>query len=254
MIWYDKEGSIYFSNPIEKWGSTNNYKTLFQCFEILENKFLDKGIPIIIGEAGIITKKNNATSFREFLYILFSLTNDHEGIMACLWDSPINNNNYYNRETNRWHDIEIKDIISKISTGKYIKYTDYYYMTYFENVESDIELFVVDIGERKINKIYMNTKVIGKINIDYQIGLGYIDHKGDYYEIHFNKENGKKNYDGTTTFCLDISNIDIYDFLIGIVFWGYENAVINNATVEYNEPYQYWDFELYKRDILRDIG
>ena len=46
----------------------------------------------------------------------------------------------------------------------------------------------------------------------------------------------------------------IFLLIMGGVFWGNENAVINNVTVEYNEPYQYCDFELYKRDILKDIG
>ena len=101
--------------------------------EMLKNIFIDKGIPVILGEVGILSKyNNNITSKREFLYSLFSLTKEFSGIMACLWDNSekiSENNNYYNRETDTWNDEITKKFITKISKDKGVKSSDHYITT-----------------------------------------------------------------------------------------------------------------------------
>ena len=103
--------------------------------------YIDKGFPIIIGEAGIITKYNkNTTLLREFLYVFFSLIYDSDGIMACLWDNPEKNGeiqNYYNRENNKWSDGIIQNTILKISKGKQLKFSDFYAFTNIESTDNE---------------------------------------------------------------------------------------------------------------------
>ena len=105
-IFCDKYGNEYTTNPIIKWGSDNDYEELYNKLNILKNVFTDKGIPIIIGETGIITSHNNISYFREFIYAFFSLFSDFDGIMACLWDSTKYSENmyYYNREIGKWNE------------------------------------------------------------------------------------------------------------------------------------------------------
>jgi len=86
LIFNDKNGNEYRTNSIIKWGSDYDYEELVMNFALLKEYFIDKGIPIIIGEAGIITNYNNITSFMEFIYALFSLSYEYFGIMPCLWD------------------------------------------------------------------------------------------------------------------------------------------------------------------------
>ena len=79
---------------------------------------MDKGFPVIIGEAGILTKNKNVNLFSQFLYVLFSMPSEYDSIMACLWDNPESNEGnkfYYYRETNKWTNEKIKKSISKIS-------------------------------------------------------------------------------------------------------------------------------------------
>jgi len=54
----------------------------------MKSYFVDKGIPIMINEVGDLTEeKKEIESIREYLYILFSISSDYDGIMCCLWDT-----------------------------------------------------------------------------------------------------------------------------------------------------------------------
>ena len=102
----------------EKWGSDGDYNELITNFESLKKTFVDKGIPIIIGEIGVLTNGNkDISSIREYLYAVFSISAEYNGIMPCLWDTSnktIGNMNYYNRETNEWYDEKIRNNFMEI--------------------------------------------------------------------------------------------------------------------------------------------
>ena len=49
---------VYGVRPLSNWGSEDNYKKTLEYFENIKNLFLDKGIPVIIDEAAILTKHN----------------------------------------------------------------------------------------------------------------------------------------------------------------------------------------------------
>ena len=75
IYWYDNTGYPYRSIPIIGWGIDDDYKELIEKFDYLKKLFIDKGIPVIIGEVGILTSyKNNINSIRQFLYSLFSIS------------------------------------------------------------------------------------------------------------------------------------------------------------------------------------
>ena len=58
MDWYHKNGFIYMSNPIKKWGSNNDYKQLLENFDFLKQNYIEAGIPIINSQVGIVTEKD----------------------------------------------------------------------------------------------------------------------------------------------------------------------------------------------------
>ena len=134
LSWYFKYFDILYPTvPLSEWGSEDNYREINELFEVLKNIFIDKGIPVIIDEAAILNKyNNNIKSFREFIYVLFSLSSECDGILSCLWDNPLVNKenlNFYNKELDKRNDEIIKDKIYKISKGKSIKSSEYYVMT-----------------------------------------------------------------------------------------------------------------------------
>lgn len=124
-----------FYNDEEKWGTQNNYKELLQNFVKLKNFYVDKGIPVVIGEVGVVTENSKElSSIREYLYSVFSLSIEYEGIMACLWDTSNKNYgdmNYYNRLTDEWYDDKIKNIFIKISKGNIVRSSDFYIYSNF---------------------------------------------------------------------------------------------------------------------------
>ena len=158
---YNNLGLINEIVPSLEWGSSKNYKDIVRYFDYLKENFSEKGIPIIIGEVGFLNdyiKKNN--SFEQFLYTLFSLSYEYEGILPCLWDIPMtssnDNNFYFNKENNKWSNGKYEKIFNKISKGKFIKSYDYYYQT---NLETE------DIPLYGYYTIYYDTKRIIKVSL-----------------------------------------------------------------------------------------
>ena len=62
----------------------------------------------------------------------FSITEEYDGIMSCLWDISEKIGNdiyYYNKEKNQWKDKKIIDNLNKISRLNYVKISEFYIET-----------------------------------------------------------------------------------------------------------------------------
>ena len=67
MTWYNKYGFIYETISMNDWDSILDYKQMMKNFEFLRKYYINNGIPVIIGEVGIITQKDkDLKSLREF--------------------------------------------------------------------------------------------------------------------------------------------------------------------------------------------
>ena len=66
---------------LEYWGSNGDYNELITNFESMKKSFVDKGIPIIIGEIGVLTNgEKNISSIIEYLYAVFSISVEYNDI------------------------------------------------------------------------------------------------------------------------------------------------------------------------------
>jgi endoglucanase len=154
VYWYDEN----------QWGTKDNYKELLLNFITLKDFYVSKGIPVVIGEVGVMTEASKEIlSIREYLYSIFSLSIEYEGIMACLWDTSNKNYgdmNYYNRLTDEWYDDKIKNILIKISKGKFVKSSDYYIYSNLEMKKiADVEQYndiIIKFGTKKPLKLIIN--------------------------------------------------------------------------------------------------
>jgi endoglucanase len=256
LTWMDKYGALYQTIPITKWGSNYDYKEIMNKMEILKSIFINKGIPVIFGEVGILSKyNNNVSSNREFLYTLFSLTKEINGIMACLWDNSekiSENNNYYNRETDSWNDEIIRNNIITISKDKEPKISDYYVKTNLEVVISYLNLYSTNISNKKLLKATINAKIYGILGIDFELIITSF-FNNNWNDIIINRTDGKKQYDGTTVFTIDVSNEDFSDEVYVMVLGDNNYIFINNATFEFKEHFLYFDYNSYKNSILKDM-
>ena len=244
-------------NSDDTWGEQDNYKELFQNFESLKNFYVSKGIPVVIGEVGVITEKNKELpSIREYLYSVFSLATEYEGIMACLWDTSNKNYgdmNYYNRLTDEWYDIKIKNIFMKISKGNFVKSTDFYIYSKFETI-TNIEIYydyVINFGTKKPLKIFVNINYSGNLYYDYYFEIHCYDKSGWSSNINFDERNGKKQYDGTITYSIDISNKDCLNLFN--IYYYYGEIFFKNITIEYQENFTSFYYSGYKAKVISEI-
>ena len=219
-LWFTSDDSLYYY----EWGSESEYKTLFSDFEKLKEYYIDKGIPIILSEIGVKTQQNkNMLSIREYLYTLFSLSLDSNGLISCLWDTSnqkFGDMNYYDRETDNWYDDKIRDIFYKLSKNNNLKVIDFFITTKIETTYETSELgdYIILLSKRKPLKLILNLSYKGELFIDYDFSISSLNKDYDFFDIMFGKENGKKQYDGTIIYTIDLSKEDC-NVYIEIIKW-----------------------------------
>jgi hypothetical protein len=221
----------------------------------MKKNFLDKGIPIVISEVGVLTEdKKELESIREYLYTIFSISSDYDGIMCCLWDTSnkkYGSMNYYDRENDIWYDNKLKEYFINISKGKYIKPIDFYIKVHYETVTNPLlnEVIQLRIGTRKALKIILNVRLTGILFFDLEFIIYSYDAFGKSFKIKFGKSNGKKQYDGNYLFTIDVSKIECYEYIQVTKSYGNQFISLNNLTVEFEELFQSIDYKSYKAAI-----
>jgi hypothetical protein len=257
---YNRMGLPDYVYPLMKWGSSLNYKNIVIKFDNLKNNFVDKGIPVIFGEVGILNdyiKQDN--SIEQFLYTLFSMSNEYEGILPCLWDIPFASKNYkqfyFDKRSKEWSDEKYGIIFNKISKGKFIKSLDYYYQTNLETHDfTSGGFFEINIDSKKVVKIIVNMTIFTHVEGEVFSIFTYLSGDSFYIYFDFEEKDGKKQYDGTTIFTFDASEYDICYFVQAMTWYEENYMIINNLTVQYEETFLYFDYLSYKSDILNEIN
>ena len=256
---YDNIGIDYFFLPNLNWGRDKDYKEIMNYFSILKRILIDKGFPIVIGEIGIYNKHEDKSSVRQFLYSIFSISLEYEGILPCLWDISEkiegNMNYYYNKETNEWTDKMIGENFLKISKGNYIKALKYFYRSNIETESSNIYRYIhIDVELRKVTTIILNLKIVDHDSSEFEISVSIITctKNQEWVEIECNK-NGRRQYDGSLTFTIDATNMECYYYIEAISWWGPEFVVLNYLTVIYEDKYNFFDYKSYKSAVLKEI-
>jgi len=229
---YNKLGYLDLIYPLMEWGSIQNYKDIISNFDSLKNKFIDQGIPFIFGEVGILNdfiKKNN--SIEQFIYTLFSLSYEYEGILPCLWDIPLispNSNLFYlNKENKQWSDAKYIKIFNKISKGKFIKSFDYYHQTNLEFEDNFINGFYnINVGSKRIIKISINISFKNHFEEGNVITFYSSDKNNMYHFFDFKEKDGKRQYDGTTIFTIDASELNLCQYAQVLAWFGEDYFII----------------------------
>ena len=96
------------------WGTAGDFKDLEQQMDMMKKNFVDKGIPVIIGEYGCPKKNKEEQSVRLFLSSVCEAAYKRN-MCPVLWDTP---GGHYNRETCRLDDAELKKLFSNVVSGK----------------------------------------------------------------------------------------------------------------------------------------
>ena len=251
--WTDDQGVVHEITPLQKWGSESDYQEMVTNFETMKKAFVDKGIPVILGEVGVLTEqKKEKASIREFLYAEYTMTAAYDGFMSVLWDTSKNtagDMNFYNRETDKWYDEQIRDNFVNIAAGKYVNPKDYFINSNSETsdkVDSDGNV-QISIGHKKVNKVIFNAKISNTVNIwDVGFGVASADSTGKWFGDPLGGTEGVRQSDGTYTFSVDVSKKDFNDYVQVQRWWGNEHITINYVTVEFEGTAQKLDYKRYK--------
>jgi len=259
IYWYDNRNNYQASSLKKEWGTIKDYQNIISNFNKLKEHFIDKGIPVIITEVGMISEQTKENNFmREFLYTLFSITEEYEGIMSCLWDISEKIGSdiyYYNKETNQWKDQKIIDNLYKISRLKYVQISEFYIETnLITETVLDGQTIRISFEKKKPIKALLNMRLMGYLDIDASVYFSCTDDKNDYIEIPLEKKHGKKQYDGTTLFTIDVRSFNCYESIEATIFFGQEFIIINNFTIELEENYISLDYKSYKSAVLKEIN
>ena len=262
--WTDYNGFTITYSPIIKWGSALDYnknhcKRLFNDFSSMKSYFLDKGVPVVITELGVLTEeKKEIESIREYLYMVFSISSEYDGIMCCLWDTSnkdFGNMNFYDRINDIWYDEKIKNNLFQISRGKYVKPLEFYINTTFESTDAYIYLgdYLIEFTNKKVLKIIINVRLTGVLFVDLDFNIFTYNKNGTFRDINFGLENSKKQYEGTHIFTIDVSKTECYDVIEVVITRGMEYITFNNLTLEYEESFLSIDYKSLKNSISKYI-
>ena len=257
--WTNYEGIIYTDAPKLIWGNSMDYYSMFEDFELMKKSFIDKGIPVIISEVGVLTKeKKEIESIREYLYMLFSISSDYDGIMCCLWDTSnekFGNMNFYDRTNDIWYDEKIKNNMLQISKGKNIKPLKFLINTTFEssNIIYYYESLYINTKNRRVLKIFINVKLTGVLFVDLELLVQTNNKNGYLVQIDYSKDNAKKQYDGTLIITIDVSRIECYNFIEATIIRGMKYITLNNMTLEFEESFPSIDYKSFKNAISNYI-
>jgi endoglucanase len=99
------------ANP-NTWGSTAEVNSLLADFAKVKTNFIDKGIPVILGEYGTSSKTEVASRLYWYEYIVKTCTG--YGVGTYLWDAG----QEFNRNTLTWPTPGILDALKRASSGQ----------------------------------------------------------------------------------------------------------------------------------------
>jgi hypothetical protein len=171
--------------------------------------------------------------------------------MSCLLDKSNRNHadiNYFDRINYKWFDEKIGENFRNIYRGNFVNPTYYYLTTNLETVKNAAFSWnlYIKIDTKEVIRIIFNVNIL--TNLLWSVGFGVVstDKKGLEIKIQISGTEGKKEYDGSYTFTIDVTNIEICNSVEVQKWWGYDDAIINFLTVEFNQNYTFFNFDAYK--------
>ena len=106
------------------WGTADEQEALEADLDLLKTRFVNAGIPVIIGEYGVLTESENGKDKASIVTYLKSVAEGalQRGICPILWDSGNGGDmKFINRTSKTWNISELEavyaDLAGKYSTG-----------------------------------------------------------------------------------------------------------------------------------------
>ncbi len=106
------------------WGTSAEVAAMEEDLDKLKTRFVDAGVPVIIGEYGVLTESSNGKDQSSIVTYLKTLASEalERGMCPVLWDSGNGGDmKYFNRTSKTWYSSAVgqvyADLADKYSTG-----------------------------------------------------------------------------------------------------------------------------------------
>ena len=100
------------------WGTDADISALNADFAKMKSTFMDKGVPVILGEYGVLTTDKGGKekeSIYKFLKTVAETTKNTDGIACYLWDAGnCGDMQYFNRKSLQWFDSNVQKIYAEL--------------------------------------------------------------------------------------------------------------------------------------------
>ncbi|MCD8188506.1 MAG: cellulase family glycosylhydrolase [Ruminococcus sp.] len=108
--------------PTTTWGTNSNLSDLANSFAKLKQNFVDNGVPVVIGEYGVLTNDvKEEESIEAFLEAVAGTALETEGFASFLWDgSDAADMEYFSRKTLQFHNEDIGQIYIDLADSGYV--------------------------------------------------------------------------------------------------------------------------------------
>ena len=102
----------------DKWGTEEEVQAIYDSFAKVKAYYADEGIPVIMGEYGVVTNhegQKDHNSVVKYLHTVASTALATNGVTAFLWDaSNAGDMQYFDRENLKWFDQDYADVYKEL--------------------------------------------------------------------------------------------------------------------------------------------
>ncbi len=105
----------------DTWDINSEAKAVYDDFNEMANYFVTKGVPVIIGEYGVLNYYNNAkvgksaSDIADYLKTVASAGLQTKGIATFLWDDSTGQHQCFDRATLSWYDKEVQQVYADLA-------------------------------------------------------------------------------------------------------------------------------------------
>lgn len=130
-----------WGKAVSTWGSDADFNELYYNMDMMKTNYVDKGIPVIIGEYGCPTKNKDADSVRLFLSSVCKAAYERQ-LCPVLWSTP---GGHYDHTTCKLVDQDLKKLFNEIWEKPQIETKPPVEEAIIGDVNNDGEYTVADI-------------------------------------------------------------------------------------------------------------
>lgn len=108
--------SPWCENPRLTWGSDEDVSSMNADFDMLQQRFVDSGVPVIIGEYAVLTGADDHKDHDSNIRWLAAVTRNatSRGMCPIIWDTSSKEMYFLNRETGKFFDPDVAKMFATI--------------------------------------------------------------------------------------------------------------------------------------------